>query len=105
MASKRSGTTAVRSLRARETTCWPTERPSVEIHQHVFLPEPEPWLLVNCGVHDFLGSRTVVRLVGGTVVVVRLSHNEDVITATGWVLEDGSSPKVDIGVGTIRLVS
>ena len=46
----------------------------------------------------------VVGLVGGTVVVVALGEDDDVVTTTEGVLEDGSWPQVDIGVATRSLI-
>lgn len=42
--------------------------------------------------------------VGGTVVVVGLCEDENVVTTTEGVLEDGGWTEVDIGVMTRSLV-
>jgi hypothetical protein len=55
-------------------------------------------------VHDLGSVVTVVGLVGSAIVVVTLSEDEDVVTATEGVLENGSGPQVDIGVATRSLV-
>lgn len=47
---------------------------------------------------------TVVGLVGGTIVVVALSKDKDVLSATEGILEDGSGTEVDIRVVTGSLV-
>ena len=46
----------------------------------------------------------VVGLVRSTVVVVTLGEDEDVVTTTEGVLEDGSGPQVDVGVATRSLI-
>ena len=46
----------------------------------------------------------VVGPVRGAVVVVALREDEDVVTATERVLEDGSGTEVDIGVASGSLV-
>ena len=55
-------------------------------------------------VHDLGGMVTVVGLVRSAVVVVTLGEDEDVVTFSEGVLEDGSRPQVDIGVATRGLV-
>ena len=45
-----------------------------------------------------------VGAVGGTVVVVALREDEDVVTATEGVLENGRGTEVDIGVRAGGLV-
>ena len=47
---------------------------------------------------------TVVGLVWGAVVVVALGKNEDVVTTTEGVFEDGSGPQIDVRVLTRSLV-
>ncbi len=47
---------------------------------------------------------TEVRFVGGSIVVVSLGKNENIVTATEGILEDGSRTEVDIGVMTRCLV-
>jgi len=55
-------------------------------------------MLVGSLVHDLLGVMAVVGPVGGSVVVVGLCKDEDVVTATERILEDGSRTQVDIGI-------
>lgn len=47
---------------------------------------------------------TIVSLVRGTVIVVALGKDENVVAASEWVLEDGSGTQVDVGVITRGLV-
>ena len=47
---------------------------------------------------------TEVGLVGGSVVVVGLAKDEDVVTATEGVLEDGGGAEVDVRVVARGLV-
>ena len=88
----------------RETTYGPSERTTVQAHKGVFLFETEPGNFILCLVHDLLASRTVVCLVGGSIVVVGLSHDENVVTATEGVLEYPGWTQVDIGIMTVGLV-
>ena len=55
-------------------------------------------------VHDLLRVVAEVGLVGSAVVVVALREDEDVVTTTEGVLENGRGTKVDIGVRSGRLV-
>lgn len=47
---------------------------------------------------------TEVGLVGGSVVVVSLAKDENVVTATEGIFEDGGGAEVDIGVMARGLV-
>jgi hypothetical protein len=47
---------------------------------------------------------TIVSLVRGTVIVVALGKDENVVTASEGVFEDGSGTKIDIGVFTGGLI-
>ena len=100
----RTGTAVVRTLGTRETTLWPTVRGTVRIEQGVLLLKTEPGFLFLGLVHNLGGMVTMVSLVGGAVVVVALGENDDVVTSTEGVLEDGSRPQVDVGVSTRGLV-
>ena len=102
---KRTSTAVVGALGAGETALRPAVRGAVHVEEGVLLLDTEPRDGIFCEVHDLLCVMTEVGLVGSAVGVVGLGEDEDVVTATEGVLEDGSSPKVDIGVGTIRLVS
>ena len=66
--------------------------------------ETEPGFVFLSEVHNLGGMVAVVGLVGGAVVVVALGEDEDVVTATEGVLEDGGGPQVDVGVFTRSLV-
>ena len=55
-------------------------------------------------LHNFSGLVTVVGLVWSAVVVVGLSEDENVVTATEGVLEDSDWPQIDVGVITRCLV-
>jgi hypothetical protein len=47
---------------------------------------------------------TVIGAVRGTIVVVGLCKDEDVVTATEGIFEDGGGAEVDVGVMTWGLV-
>lgn len=76
----------------------------VDIEESVLLLETEPRLRFLCLVHDLLRVVTVVGPVGGSVVVVRLGENENVVATTEGIPEDGRRTKVDVRVVSGGLV-
>jgi len=92
-------TAVVRALGSRETHLGPSVDLAVGIEEGVLLLETEPRLVLLGRVHDLLGVRSVVGLVDGTVVVVALAEDEDVVTATERVLEHGDGA---LGVSAAR---
>jgi hypothetical protein len=84
-----SNTTVVRTLRSGETVLGPSEDLSIGVEESVLLLETEPRLVLLGGVHDLLGVSSVVGLVDGSVVVVALAQNEDVVTTSEGILEHG----------------
>ena len=99
-----TGTAVVGTLGSREATFWPAVWGTVDIEQGVFLLETEPGFVLLGLFHNLGGVVTVVSLVGSAVVVVALGKDENVVTATEGVLEDGSRPQVDVGIATGSLV-
>jgi hypothetical protein len=99
-----TNSTIVRALGTRETTLRPTEGRTIGVEQCVFLLKTEPGDVVLSKIHDLLGVVTIVGPVGGTVVVVGLSQDEDVVTTTEGISEDGSGTEVDVGVVAWGLV-
>ena len=87
-----------------ETTLRPAERSTVHIEQGVFLLDTEPRLEVLSLLHDLLRVVTIVRPVRGAIVVVALREDEDVVTATERVFEDGSGTEIDVRIVTRSLV-
>ena len=102
--NSRTSTAVVRALRAGESVFRPTVWGTVDVEQGVLLLKTEPGFVILGEVHDLGGMVTVVGLVGSAVVVVTLGEDEDVVTLTEGILEDGSGPQVDIGVATRGLV-
>ena len=102
--NSRTGTAVVRALGTGESTFRPTEWGTVDVEQGVLLFKTEPGFMVLGEVHNLGGMVAVVGLVGSAIVVVTLGEDEDVVTATEGVLEDGRGPQVDIGVATRGLV-
>jgi hypothetical protein len=47
---------------------------------------------------------TIVGLVGGSVVVVALCEDENVLAAAEWIAEDGSRTKIDVRVASGGLI-
>lgn len=95
-----TNTTVVRALGARETTLGPSVRLTILIEEGIFLLETEPRLLVFVGLHELGAFVAVVELVWGTVRVPALSQDEDVVTTTERVREDGNRAEVNIGILT-----
>jgi len=94
----RTNTAIIRTLGTRETPLGPTEWLVIRIKKGVLLLETEPGFMFLDGIHHLLGVVTEVSLVGGTVVVVGLGEDEDVVATTKGISEDGSWAKVDIGI-------
>ena len=94
----RTSTAVVGALGTGETALGPAVRSAVHVEEGVFLLETEPGDLVLGKLHNLGGMVAVVGPVGGTVVVVALGENEDVVAATEGVLEDGGRAEVDIRV-------
>lgn len=99
-----SDTAVVGALGTRETALWPSEWSVIGVEESVLLLETEPRDLVLCLLHDLCGMVTVVGPVGGTVVVVALCEDENVVTTTEGILEDGGGTKVDVRIVTWGLV-
>lgn len=100
----RTDTAIIRALRRGITALWPSEWLVIYVEQGIFLLETEPWFDFLCLVHDLLRMVAVVGLVGSSVVVVGLSEDENVLSTTEGIPEDGSRAKVDIRVVTGGLV-
>lgn len=94
----------VGALRARETALRPTVWSTVHVKQGIFLLNTEPRNLVLSLVHDLLGVMTEVGLVRSAIVVVALRENQDVVTTTEGVFEDGGGAEVDIRIVSGSLV-
>lgn len=103
-AELRTDTAIVWALRTRETALWPLVWFVIGIEESVLLLKTEPWLDLKNLVHDLLGVVAVVGLVGGSVVVVGLGKDEDVVATTERILEDGGGAKVDVRVAAGCLV-
>lgn len=93
-----SDTTVVGALRTGETTLWPLVWLVIGIKESVLLLETEPGFDLGALVKDLLGMVAVVGLVGGTIVVVGLCEDEDVVSTAEGVPKDGSWTKVDVRV-------
>jgi len=91
-----TNTAVLRALWSWETTLGPSEGLVIGIKETVLLLETEPRLMLFGLVHDLLGMVAVVGPVGGAVVVIAFSENEDVVAASERILEDGSRAEVYI---------
>lgn len=92
----RTSSAVVRTLGAGETTFGPTVGGTIGVEKGVFLLKTEPGFDILSKVHDLLRVVAVVGPVRGAIVVVALCEDEDVVTATERILEDGSGAKVDV---------
>lgn len=93
-----SDTAVVGALGTGETALGPSVGPAVVTEEGVFLFQTEPELLLGIGLHQAVGVVTVVELVGGSIGVPGFAEDEDVVTETEGVGEDGNGAQVDIGV-------
>lgn len=91
-------TTVVRTLWGRETAFRPAVRGAISVKKSVLLFDTEPRILVLGKVHGFLGVMTVVGLVRGTVAVVALSDNKDVVALAERIPEESGWAEVDVAV-------
>ena len=94
----------IRTLRTRETALRPTVGSAIHVKQGIFLLDTEPRDLVLSLVHDLLGVMTEVGLVRSAIVVVALRENQDVVTTTEGVFEDGGGAEVDIRIVSGSLI-
>ena len=91
-------TTVVRTLGTGETAPRPAVGSTELVEKGVLLLETEPGDVVLVGPHELGTLVAVVELVGGAVGVPALGEDEDVVTATERVREDGDGAQVDVGV-------
>lgn len=99
-----TNTTVVWALWRWETALWPAVWLVVDVEESVFLLETKPWLL-GCGLlHNLVGVVSVVGLVWGSIRVVALGKNNDVVSPSEWVREEGGWSEVDVRVVAWRLV-
>lgn len=104
MMKRHTRSAVVGALRARETALRPTVWSTVHVKQGIFLLNTEPRNLVLSLVHDLLGVMTEVGLVRSAIVVVALRENQDVVTTTEGVFEDGGGAEVDIRIVSGSLI-
>ena len=101
---RRTNTAVVWSLRTRETPLWPAERSAVDIEECVLLLKTEPRFVILGLIHDLLGMMAIVGAVGSAIVVVGLSEDNDIVSTTEWVFENGSWSEVDVRIVARGLV-
>ena len=82
----------------QETTFRPTERMTICIKEGVFLLEAKPGDMLLSKIHGLLGEMAEIGAVWSAIAVVSFSKDEDVVTASERILEEGSRSKVYIGV-------
>ena len=94
----RPDTAVVRTLSPRVPILGPSVGPIIHAQQRVFLLETEPEILAGVGFHQTVGVVAVVELVGGTVGIVGLAEDEDVVPSAEGVRVDGDGAEVDVRV-------
>jgi len=97
-------TTVVWTLRSWETALWPAVWCAVVVEKGVFLFNAEPWLFALDLLHELVAVVSVVGLVGGSIRVEGLAQNENVVSKTERIPEDGSRAKEDVRVVASSLV-
>lgn len=93
-------TAVVGALGTGETTLRPAVGRSELVEEGVLLLQSEPWLSVLVGLHELSTVVPVVELVGNAIRVPALGEDQDVVTSTEGVGEDGDWAKVDVRVLT-----
>jgi hypothetical protein len=94
----RTDTAIIRALRTGETALWPLIWLIIGIKEGILLLETEPWLDIENLVHDLFGVVTIVGPVWGSIVIIGLGKDEDVVSTTERILENGGRAKVDVRV-------
>ena len=98
-----SHSAVVRSLRSWETTLGPAIWPAVMAEKCVLLLETEPDVVLGVGLHQSSGFVAVVELVGGSIWIPGLAHDQDIVTQSDGIWVHGDRSDVDIGVVAWRL--
>jgi len=99
-----SDSAVVRTLRGGEPTLGPTVRLTIRVEQGVLLLETEPGLVLLGQVHVLLAQVPVVVGGGGTVGEVTSTEDQDVVSSTERIREDGTGPQKDVGIMTGSLL-
>jgi hypothetical protein len=89
-------TAVVWALGTGETVDGPAIWSIRHIEESVFLLETEPWLVVLVRLHELGALVAVVELVGGSIGIPALGHDQDIGGATEGIGEDSAGAEVDI---------
>lgn len=92
------------ALRTRKSALWPSVRPSAVVKQSIFLFEPEPEMAVLIRLHQPCGLMAVVELVGASIWIPGLAHNDHIRGQTDRVGEECNRTNVDVRVVARSLV-
>ena len=93
-----SHTAIVWALWGRETSLGPAVWLVVLVEQGIFLLKTKPSLVLLVGLHQPCGIMAVVELVGASISVPALGHDQNVVPTAEWIWEDGARAEVDIGI-------
>jgi hypothetical protein len=91
-------TAVVGALGSREAVLGPAVRPAVDVEEGVLLLEAKPDVVLLVLAKHNGSIVAVVVLVGLSVGVIRLGHDEDVVAQPERVRVEGNGPEVDIGI-------
>lgn len=93
-----SDTTVIGTLGTGEPALGPAIGRTELVEQGVFLLKTEPGDFLLVCLHELVALMAVVVLVGGTIGIPALAKDEDVVSTTERIGEDGDRAEVDIGV-------
>lgn len=98
-------TAVVGTLRTGETALGPAVRPAVGAQKSVFLLQAKPNFVLGVGLHQSRSLMSEVELVGGSIGIPGLAHDQDILTQTDGIGVHGNGSDVDVGVVSRRLAS
>lgn len=93
----------VRALGSWKSSLRPAIWPAIGTKDCVFLFQTKPRLMLGIGLHQAFTLMSVVELVGGSIRIPGLGHDQDVVASSERIGEDGDRANVDIGIVAWRL--
>ena len=99
-----SNSAVIGSLGSWKPIFGPPKGVSVHIQEGVLLLDPEPWMMINRFVHNFLGSFPMVGLGWSVVILECLTHHHDVVSTSEWIWIHLDWMKIGVGVTSFCLI-
>lgn len=96
-------TAVVWALGSGVASLGPAVWPAIRAKDRIFLFQTKPRLMLGIGLHQAFAFVSVVELVGGSIRIPGLGHDQDVVASTERIREDGDGANVDIGIVAWRL--